>query len=306
MFHPWLIMTLTLVLSTSCSRRASRVETAIDRQILHMANGDEPQGIDPHVVTGIPENNILGSILEGLVSEDPKDLHPVPGVAERWEVSKDGKTYTFFLRENAEWSNGDPVTASDFLRSYQRMLTPTLAAQYAYMLYVVENAEAFNTGKIKDFSKVGFKVIDDRTLQILLENATPYFLSLINHYSWFPVHIPTVLEFGELDERGTRWTRPGNFVGNGPFRLKSWKLNQVLIVEKSPTYWDRETVRLNEIHFYPITSEDAEERAFRSGQIHLTYDMPLSKIPYYQENKPELLRIDTWLGNYFYRLHLFN
>ena len=152
----------------------SRRATA--QQILYKGNGGEPQELDPHVVTGVSEYHIIMSLFEGLVSEDPHDLHPVPGVAESWDVSPDGKIYTFHLRKNAKWSNGDPVTARDFLESYKRILTPSLASEYSYMHFVVKNAQAYNEGKITDFDQVGYKVLDDYTLQVTLENSTPYFL----------------------------------------------------------------------------------------------------------------------------------
>ena len=132
---------------------------------------------------------------------------------------------------------------------------------------------------------------------------TPYFLSLLNHYSWFPVHIPTVKKHGPLDKQGNRWTLPGNFVGNGPFVLDKWEINKVIVVKKSPTYWDRKTVKLEEIHFHPISDVEVEERTFRAGQIHVSNTIPLNKIEVYRKKDPKKLRIDTYLGTYFYRLN---
>jgi oligopeptide transport system substrate-binding protein len=294
---------LALLVFTGCGRRMTRVEAGNRDQILHRGNGAEPQDIDPQIVTGTVEDHIIVALFEGLVSEDPKDLHPVPGVAERWDISDDGRTYTFHLRGNAKWSNGEPVTAQDFVRSYQRMLMPTLGAEYAYMLYVMVNAEAFNKGEIKDFSKVGVQALDNQTLRIQLNSPTPYFLSLLNHYSWFPVPVSVIERHGPIDQRGNRWTRPENFVGNGPFNLAKWKINDVLIVKKSPTYWDAANVKLKEVRFYPIESFDTEERAFRSGQLHVTYEAPLSKIDAYKRDHPDLLRIDPFLGTYIYRFN---
>src|SRR6185312_16076791 len=139
----------------------------------------------PSTVTGDIEYHIIMSLMEGLVTEDPVDLHPVPGVAESWDISPDRKIYTFHLRHNAKWSNGDPVIAQDFINSYKRALTPALAYAYSYMLYVVHNAEAYNTNGITDFNQVGFKALDDYTLQVTLDNPTPYILSLMCHTSWF-------------------------------------------------------------------------------------------------------------------------
>ncbi len=301
--YPWLLL-IFLCCSVSCQRP----ETAVDRgnrlQVLHKGNGKEVQDLDPHIVNGVSAFNVISALLEGLVGEDPHDLHPVPGVAERWDISPDEKTYTFHLRREARWSNGDPVTARDFVDSYQRILSPALGSDVAYMLYPVANAEAFNTGKIADFSQVGFRALDDWTLEIVLASPTPYFLSLLNHYSWFPVHLPTIRKYGPAFERGSRWTRPGRFVGNGPFALEEWRLNDRIRVKKSPTYWDAKTVRLNAIVFHTIDSNDVEERAFRSGQLHVTDSIPVNRIDRYRREHPERLRIDPYLGTYFFRVNV--
>ena len=286
-----------------CGRKETNVARGVREQILFKGNGTEPAGLDPHVVTGVPEHNILSAMFEGLVSENPVDLHPEPGVAKSWEISEDGRTYTFHFRDNAMWSNGDPVRARDFVYSFRRILSPGLGAEYAYMLYPLRNGKAFNTGKIDDFSEVGVKADDDLTLIIELENPTPYFLELLNHYSWWPVHPPTIEKFGKIDQRGTQWTRPGNIVTNGAFTLKDWQINRHIVVEKNPLYWDAEKVKLTEIHFLPIDSADTEERAFRTGYIHLTETIPMHRINYYMENRPELMRLDPYLGTYYYRIN---
>jgi oligopeptide transport system substrate-binding protein len=283
-----------------CGRRETRVEHGNREQILHLNNGSEPQNLDPHVVIGVPEHHLIMALLEGLVTEDPHGVRPQPGTAESWDISGDLTVYTFHLRRNALWSNGDPVTAHDFVRSYRRALTPSLASEYAYMLYVMKGAEDFNTGKTADFSQVGVKALDDFTLQVTLNAPTPYFLSLLNHYSWFPVHTPTIERCGPLYERGNRWTRPKTFVGNGSFVLEEWKVNHVIVVKKSPTYWGHDHVRLNKIFFYCIESSDTDERAFRSGQLHKTYVLPETKIDNYRQKYPDRLRIDLFLGTYFY------
>ncbi|MAD25363.1 MAG: peptide ABC transporter substrate-binding protein [Verrucomicrobiales bacterium] len=273
-------------------------------KILKITVGAEPEDIDPHVVTGVPEHHIIAALTEGLVAEDPVDLHPVPGVAEKWEVSEDGKVYTFQIRENAKWSNGDPVTSTDFAESYKRILTPALASKYAYMLFVMEGAEDYSTGKLKDFSKVGVKVINKQTLQIKLNAPTPYFLSLLNHYTWFPVHISTVKKYDGLTKRGSGWTKPENFVGNGAFNLKSWTLGRKLVVEKSPTYWDAKSTKLDEIHFFAIELETTQENAFRAGQLHNIYNLHIDKVATYKKEHADELRIKPHLASYFYRFNV--
>jgi oligopeptide transport system substrate-binding protein len=305
----WNLMLLWGLLSgiwsflTGCSRPESRVDIGNREQILHIGNASEPEDLDPQIVTGVPEHRLLMSLFEGLVTEDPYDLHPVPGVAERWDISPDGRTYTFYLRKNARWSNGDPVTARDFLNSYKRILSPELGARYAYMFYVVKSAEPFNKGKITDFNEVGFKAPEDYIFVITLENPTSYFLSLMLHTSWFPVHLPTIEKHGNLFRPGNRWTRPGNHVGNGTFMLDKWRVNDVVSVKRNPYHWDAKHVRLNQIRFYPIESDQTEERAFRLGQLHVTYVVPLTKLDSYRANKPDLLRITPYLGTYFYRVN---
>jgi len=307
----WLLTSVLCILSSGlwfltsgCSHHETDVQRGNREQVLYQGIGVELPDLDPHLATGTSEYNVLSAILEGLVSEDPIDLHPVPGVAETWEVSPDSLVYTFHLRADARWSNGEPVTASDFVASFRRVLTPAFGAAYATMLYPVSNAEAFHRGRLADFTEVGFAALDARTLRITLGYPTPYLLSMLSHPAWLPVPVATIARYGPVDQRGTPWARPGRFVGNGPFVLKAWRRNQVIIVEKSPTYWDAAHVRLRAIHFHPIDSLDAEERAFRAGQIHLTDAMPPARIGAYRQNQPQLLRIDPYLGTYFYRLNV--
>ncbi len=299
------ILLLAIYLNVvACGIPETNVERGNREQILFIGNGTEPEGLDPHITTGVSEHNIISALFEGLVSEDPIDLHPVPGVAESWDIAEEGTKYIFHLRHEAVWSNGDAVTAHDFLYSYQRILSPAMAAEYAYMLYPMKNARAFNVGEITDFSLVGVKAIDDKLLEIILEAPTPYFLELQNHYSWWPVHPPTIEEFGGMTKRGTLWARPENMVCNGPFTLDSWKINQSIIVKKNPLYWDSDKVRLKGIHFMPIDSRDAEERAFRVGYIHLTHTIPLHRVDYYRTQRPDVGRFDTYLGTYYYLINV--
>jgi oligopeptide transport system substrate-binding protein len=292
-----------LLLAAGCLPRETRVEAGNRQQILHRGVGYEVNELDPHVVTGVAEGNILRALFEGLVTEDPVDLRPVPGVAERWEISADGLTYTFRLRGDARWSDGRPVTARDFTASFQRILTPSLAADYANMLYILRGAEAFHKGGGRDFTSVGAEAVDDRTLRLTLEHPAAYFLSLLTNPPWYPVPVETIARHGPVAQRGNPWTRPANIVTNGPFRLTEWRQNQVIAVDKFPGYWDAATVRLNGIRFYPLDSVDAEERAFRAGQLHVTEYAPISKIDSYRQNSPHLLRLDPYLATYFFRLN---
>jgi oligopeptide transport system substrate-binding protein len=271
--------------------------------ILVINNNAEPSGLDPQEVTGLLESRIVYSLFEGLVNYDPVDLHPIPGVAESWTMAPDGKTWTFKLRANARWSTGDPVTAQDFLFSFQRMLSPKFGAEYSSMLHCVRGAKDFNEGKLKDFKQVGFKATDARTLIIELDNAVPYFLQLICHHSWLPVHPPTILKFGHMEEMHTLWTRPGNLVGNGAFTLESWAVARRIIVRKNPGYWDAANVALNGVEFRAITDLFAEERAFRGGELHITGTVPPYKIVQLREQKAPFLRLDSYLSCAFIRIN---
>lgn len=301
----WLLVgCLAVIAATGCGHRESPVEQGARDQILHLGNGAEPAELDPHLVTGVPEHNVMSALLEGLVSPDPKDLHPLPGAAESWEISPDGNVYTFHLRKNGKWSNGEPLTAQDFVDSYQRILTPAIASEYGYMLFPITNAEAYATGKLADFSAVGVKALEQFTLQITLRAPTPYFLSMLAiHYSTWPVNIPAVARHGPVFERGNKWTRPGNYVGNGPFVIESWKVNQLIKVRKNTNYWDADRVKLNGIYFYPTEELNSEERMFRTGLLHKTEAIPPTKIAVYKEKWPEALQLDPYFCTYFYRFN---
>lgn len=269
-----------------------------------IGNGAEPADLDPDVITAWTDADVDYALFEPLTWIDEKTTEPIPAAATGWDVSDGGLVYTFHLRPNGRWSNGDPVTADDFAFAFQRILTPAFAASYSYMLWPIKNAEAYNTGKITDFSQVGVTVINPLTLQITLSAPTPYLPALAAHNTWMPVHRSTIEKFGRFDQKGTRWTRPGNLVGNGPFELKQWIPNGRIAVERNPYYWDAAHVRLHRIEFYPIESRETEEMAFQAGQLHVTYGLPDSSIKRYQRNHPELLRIDPILSTFYLFLNV--
>ena len=299
---------LILFIVASCSESINPVDSGLENQIYHHGNGSEPQGLDPHIVTGVPEHHILISLCEGLTipNPNPNDINGyMAGTAESWSISDDGKEYVFNINKNAKWSNGESVTADDFVWSWKRILTASLGSQYPDMLYYLEGAYEYHNGLIDDFDQVGVKSIDEHTLQVNLKNPTPFFLGLLSHYSTWPVHKETVLKFGDIDDRNGEWTRPGNFVCNGPFQLKTWELNNKIVVEKNPHYYDASIVQLNEIHYYPVSNVMTEDRMFRAGQLHLTSTLPSQKCPIYIEENPNL-RIDPYMGTYFYRINTEN
>lgn len=291
------------LLLAGCAKRETAVARGNREQILHRGIGADVTDLDPHLATNIAEVDLASALFEGLVAEDPVDLHPVPGVAARWDITPDQLGYTFHLRPEAKWSNGEPVTAHDFVAAWRRMLTPSLAAENAGLLYVLQGAEAFHKGVAKDFAQVGAVAADARTLRVTLEHPTPYFLSLLTHPAWHPVPLATIAAHGDAYARGNTWTRAGRHVGNGAFKLTSWQPGRLIVAEKSPTYWDAARVRLNAIHFYPTEDRDSEERTFRTGQLHVTYVLPFGKVDSYRRTAPELLRVDPYLNTYFFRLN---
>ena len=303
------VLSITLIFLIGCSENISPVDSGLENQIYHHGNGSEPQGIDPHIVTGVPEHHILISLCEGLTIPNPNPSGSdgyIPGTAESWSISDDGKEYIFNLNKNAKWSNGEPVTADDFVWSWKRILTASLGSQYPDMLYYLEGAYEYHNGLIDNFDEVGVKALDTHTLKVNLKNPTPFFIGLLSHYSTWPVHKETVLKHGDIDDRNGEWTRPGNFVCNGPFQLKTWELNNKIVVEKNPHYYDASMVRLNEIHYYPVSNVMTEDRMFRAGQLHLTSSMPTQKCPIYIEEKNPNLKIDPYMGTYFYRINTEN
>src|SRR6266700_6086264 len=171
----------------SCTKRDTTVDGANRAGVLHLSIGSEPADLDPQTVTSTGDAKIIQSLFEPLVSFEPGTLAPVPALAERWEISADGLTYTFHLRADAQWSNRDPITAQDCVDSWRRILTPALGAEYAYFLYLLRGAEAFNKGATADFSTVGVSARDLHTLVVNLAHPAPYFLQVLLNSPWRPV-----------------------------------------------------------------------------------------------------------------------
>ena len=279
-----------------CAKRETPAEEGIRTRTLLVGNQNEPASLDPHVVDAYTDEIILVALFEGLTVLDEKTSQALPGVAERWDMAPDGLAYTFHLRANAQWSNGDPVTARDFAFSFQRILTPAFGSTYSYMLWPIKNAERFNKGDLKDFSAVGFEVVDDRTLRIHLEHPTPYLPALATHNTWLPVHRASIEKLGRVDDRNNPWTRPGNMVSNGPFTLTEWTPNARVIVTKNPRYWDAAHTWLERVMFFPTEKSDTEDHDFRAGQVHLTFDVPKTKLAVYRAKSPSPLRVDPMLN----------
>src|SRR5262245_48476147 len=259
-----LVAVLGMAASVVLAGALAASNPAAAETVLRRGNGTEPESLDPAKLTGVPEANIELDLGEGLLVLSPK-AEPAPGVAEKWEISDDGKTYTFHLRENAKWSNGDPFTADDFVYSFRRAVDPQTASEYAPILGVIKNADPINKGQEKDISKLGVEAVDPHTLKITLEAPTPYFLGLLAHTISYPVHKATVEKYGD------QWTRPGNSVTNGAYMLKEWVPQSQVTLVKNPHYWDAANVKIDKVIYYP-TEDGAEElKRFRAGEIDITY-----------------------------------
>jgi len=261
-------------------------------QVLHRGNGAEPETLDPAKSTGVTESNIQYEIFEGLTTYSP-DGQVVPGVAEKWEVSDDGKTYTFHLRDS-KWSNGDPVTAEDFVYAWRRVLDPATASDYAPIFDVIANAEQIRKGEEKDLTKLGIAATDPKTFTVSLAKSAPYFLGLVRHSSFLPVHKATVDKFGQ------DWTKPGNIVGNGAFTLSEWTPQSSLTVVKNPNYYDAANVKLEKIVYYPTEDISEEFKRFRNGELQITYEVPSDQIGFIEANMKDEYEAKPYLGTYYY------
>lgn len=271
--------------------------------VIRIGNGTEPRELDPATSTGVPESHIEDNLFEGLCSYDPFTLAPLPGTAESWDISDDGTVYTFKLRPNLKWSDGKPITAADFVYSWRRALDPKTASEYAYQLYYIKNGAAFNKGEIKDATQLGVEAADELTLVVTLEKPTPYFLNLTSFHTLYPVprHV--------VEQHGQEWTKEGKMVSNGPFKLAEWRLNKHIKLVPNEHYWDKDRVKITTAYFMPIENENTEEKAFISGQLHMTNGVPSLKIPHYKELKERepqtaVYRSSPLLGTYFYRFNV--
>ncbi len=257
---------------------------------LRLSQRNEPATLDPQLATLPDEFFIIRALGEGLLTPAPDGSEAQPAVAASWTLSPDGRIYTFELRPDARWSNGDPVTAGDFVYSIHRMLSPALAAPKAALFFALKNAEAYWAARENDFAAVGVRALSDHRLELTLTEPTTDFLALVASGPWIPVHPATIERAGGMDRRSTAWTRPENYVGNGPFRLSAWQPNQVIIVIRNPNYRAAAQIKLPGIRFLAFDNGDSEERAFRAGQLDVTMSVPFTKLPAYRSVQPPVLR----------------
>lgn len=253
----------------------------------------DPETLDPHKTSTVSEAHLIRDLFENLVIHDARG-RVAPGVAESWTVSPDGKSYTFALRANARWSNGDPVVAGDFEYSLKRIMTPATGAKYANILYPILNAEAFNKGQGKTADDMGVKAVDTRTLRINLERPTPYFLELLTHQTGAPVHRPSVERFG------ADFVKPGNLVSNGAFRLVENVPNSHIRLAKNPTFHDAGAVKVDIVNFIPHPDLAAGARRFLAGELHVTTDIPADQIKFLRQRLGDQVKITPYLGTWYF------
>lgn len=256
-------------------------------------NGSEVASLDPHKTEGVPESHVIRDLLEGLVNQDA-DGKTIPGVAKSWETS-DNKTFIFHLRDDAKWSNGDPVTADDFVYSLQRAVDPATASPYSWYLEMttMENAADIIAAK-KDKSTLGVKAIDATTLEITLEQAVPYFVQMMGHTTVKPVHRATIEKFGD------QWTKPENFVGNGAYTPETWVINERLVLKRNPNYWDDAHTVINQVTYLPIENQNADMNRFLAGEVDMTYEVPVEQFKRLQKEHPESVTVTGNLCSYYY------
>ena len=268
-----------------------------EKQTLVRNNGSEVQSLDPHKIEGVPESNINRDLFEGLLISDV-DGKPSPGGAEKWE-NKDFKVWTFHLRKDAKWSDGTPVTAQDFVYSWQRLANPNTASPYAsYLQYGhIVNIDDIIAGK-KPITDLGVKALDDHTFEVTLSEPVPYFYKLLVHSSVSPVPRAAVEKFGE------KWTQPANIITNGAYKLKDWVVNERIVLERNTNYWDNAKTVINQVTYLPISSEVTDVNRYRSGEIDMTYNnMPIELFQKLKKEIPNEVHVDPYLCTYYYEIN---
>lgn len=255
--------------------------------VLNRGNAGEPGSLDPHFISGTWESNIVGDILMGLTTEDAA-ARPIPGAAERWNTSADGKTWTFHLR-NAVWSDGKPVTAADFVFAWQRLVDPKTAAVYAYALYAVKNAAVIASGKMAP-SALGVRAIDDRTLVVQLEHPAPYLPELALHQTWYPLprHV--------VQAKGNRWARPENYVGNNAYRPLEWTTNDHVTLVRNPRFYDATHVQIDRVVYYPTADPAAALTRMRAGEIDTLDPFAATQLRWLRANMPAAIKLGPYLA----------
>jgi oligopeptide transport system substrate-binding protein len=273
----------------ACTPEAATPRCPPGKLCLHAGNGSEPNSLDPHKATGTWENTIISDMIVGLTTDDAAGK-PIPGMAERWETSADGLTWTFHLRE-ASWSDGTPVTADDFVFAIRRIMDPETASEYASLLYVIKGAQAANEGK-GPLEAIAVRAVNPRTVEYVLNNPAPYLPELATHYTMYPVpkHV--------VEKNPSDWVQPGSYVANGPYTLAENRLGDYVRLVKNPRFYDAANVCLDEIYYYPTRDAISAERRVKRGELHLNSDIQSNRIAFLRRSDqiPEYVHTNIWLG----------
>lgn len=268
-----------------------------DTQRIVINNGSEVATLDPQKAEGVPESNVMRNLLEGLVETD-NNGQLVPGVAEHWQ-SDQGRIWTFTLRDNARWSNGEPVTAHDFVYSWQRLADPKTASPYVSYLQAAHlaNIDAVLSGKATP-DELGVKALDDRHLQVTLTEPVPYFVAMLAHSAMKPVYRPAIKQWGE------QWTQPQHYVGNGAFTLSEWVVNEKIVVKRNPNYWDNAHTVIEEGMFLPLSSENSDINRYRSGGTDMTNSaVPPEMFKKLQQDLGDEVKVSPLLCTFYYEIN---
>jgi oligopeptide transport system substrate-binding protein len=263
---------------------------------LRIGNGQEPETLDPHRGEGVSTLNILRDLYEGLMSVAP-DGRVVAGAAREWTVSADGRVYTFTLHQDGRWSDGTPVTAADFVAGLRRSVDPATGSSFAGILSPIVNADAVVAGDLP-VDALGVTALDPHTLQIRLNAPTAHFLGLLSHPSTFPIHPPSLRQWGAA------FARTGRLVSNGAYRLREWAVQAQVALERNPHYRDAANVAIDRVLYYPTEDLQSELKRYRAGELDVTFQIPLVQAPWIRERYGDQLRIATYLGVYYYGFNL--
>ncbi len=267
----------------------------VDGRTLNRGNGAEPDTLDPHKADGNWEYNIIADMFAGLMTEDIAG-NPMPGAALSYSVSPDGLVYTFKLRPH-NWSDGVPVTAGDYVFAFRRILNPKTASPYASILYPIKNAEAVNGGKLSP-DQVGVHAIDDHTLQMVFGIQVPYIAQLLTHFTTFAIPKHVVEKYGDA------WIEPGRAVTNGPFVLNEWVPNDHILLVKNPQFYDRDSLKIDRVYYYPTPDYSAALKRFRAGELDTTNGIPAQEIDWLKLEMPRSLRVAPFILTQYIQFNL--
>jgi len=259
--------------------------------VLNRGNDTDPSTLDHHRTSTVSEGNVLRDLYDGLTILNAQGK-AIPGVAHSWDISDDGTIYTFHLREDAKWSNGDPVTAADFQFAFRRLMDPQTAAGYASLLFIIKNAQDIAGGAMP-VEQLGVEAVDDHTLTITLNAPAPYFLELLTHQTGLPLHQKTVEQYGD------RFTAPGNLVTNGAFMLESFTPNDKIVMQKNPHYYEADAVKIDTLNWIPFEDRASCMRRFEAGEVHICSDVPAEQMSYVRANLADSFRLAPYLGTYY-------